>query len=110
MVVNYFLKQIIMKITTLRKALFSMCFLLLLFSCKMTAHENSNHSTESIPNEKNIMKYLSITLNVPVEKILIDQKTQVFYIPNTQFRESIEKISLEYANANEYKAKYENIK
>ncbi|MBZ4189658.1 hypothetical protein [Niabella beijingensis] len=58
-------------------------------------------------DNQNVLKYLSVTLNVPVGSIKIDQRAQEFYVPNTVFRSKIAIIEKEYSLANAYKIVYE---
>lgn len=63
---------------------------------------------QNIPNYDKMVKFLSITLDMPKERILYDKKEMFFFIPNTPFKESLSTVKLRYDEANVYKLNYEN--
>jgi len=50
-----------------------------------------------------LKKFLSVTLDVSQDVIIYDKENDIFYIPNTVFKESYETIKNRYNSANEYK-------
>lgn len=78
-----------------------------IFSCQ----KNNTKDIEKIPataySNPKIIRYLSITLNMPADSIKIDNTNKEFFIPNTVYRKKISEVEADYANANIYKLTYE---
>ncbi len=74
--------------------------------CKKDVEVKPGLQTEMSDNS-NLIKFLSISLNVPIDQVVFlkDEKEFVIYGKN---RLSLDLIKKTYENANEYKAKYEN--
>lgn len=93
-----------------RKPLFTVAMLFALtMGCKKdNSKELTVGSQFSIVNYDKIIRYLSITLGVSEETIMLDDKKAEFFIPNTVFRESVASVQERYNTANEYKLSNED--
>lgn len=77
-------------------------------SCKKEEKEEPTPTTvETQAKFDRIVRFLSIILGVEESRIVFDQQSQEFYIPNSEFRASFKEIEDFYDKSTEYKLNYE---
>ncbi len=79
-------------------------FLTLSISCK----EEVESPTNQIQQFEELKAFLSITLNIPKDKIKYNKELKQFSVPNTVFRASLNDVQKRYESSNEYQFQFQN--
>ena len=98
-----------MKRKTIQKIAVALVILTSAISCSKQEDSNPRPVAAKVQYENydKLLAFFSWCIQVPMDSIKLDSKTNELYVPNTIVREKLERVRQEYEQANIYKENFE---